>query len=71
MTDLPPSRTARLVVGALASMALLVGVYVLALVTFLALYLGASRWAVAAGLAACVVGLAAAFQRVRRAASRH
>lgn len=67
---LSPSRTARLVVGVLASMALLVGAFVLALVAFLALFVGAPAWSVAAAVGAVVVGLFAASQRVRRAAAR-
>ena len=54
----------------LASLALLTGAFVLALVAFFALYVGAPAWVVAAAAAAVVIGLAAAFQRLRRAAAR-
>ena len=63
-----PTRTARFVLGTVASLALLVGAFVLALVALFALYVGVPVWVVAAALAAVIVGVAAAFQRVRRAA---
>ena len=71
VTDLPPpSRTARVVVGVLAALTLLTGTFVLAQVAFIARYLGAPTWGVAAGVAVVLICLAAAFRRVRRAAAR-
>ncbi|GCD89353.1 hypothetical protein NLS1_13590 [Nocardioides sp. LS1] len=71
VTELPPpSRTARLVVGVLASLALLTGAFVLALVAFFALYVGAPAWVVAVAVGAVVAGVAAALRRVRHAAAR-
>jgi hypothetical protein len=54
----------------MASLALLVGAFVLALVALFALYVGVPVGVVAAAMAAVIVGVAAAFQRVRRAAAR-
>ncbi|NYD41686.1 hypothetical protein [Nocardioides panaciterrulae] len=65
-----PTRTARFVLGAVASLALLVGAFVLALVAFFALYVGVPAWLVAAAGAAVIIGVVAAFQHVRRAAAR-
>lgn len=65
-----PSRTARFVVGAVASLALLVGAFVLALVAFFALYVGVAAWLVATAGAAVIIGVVAAFQHVRRSAAQ-
>jgi hypothetical protein len=71
VTDLPPpTLTSRLVVGALAAVALLTGAFVLSLAAFFALYAGVPVWVVAVAVAAVPIGLAAAFQRVRRTAAR-
>jgi hypothetical protein len=71
VTDLPPpTLTSRLVVGALTALALLTGAFVLSLVAFFALYAGVPAWVVAVAVAALLIGLAAAFQRVRRTTAR-
>ncbi|MBM7510151.1 membrane protein implicated in regulation of membrane protease activity [Nocardioides salarius] len=71
MSELPlPSRTARLMVGVLTILVLLVGAFVLALVGFSALYAGAPGWVVATAVMAVLVGLVVWFQRLRRAGTR-
>lgn len=71
VSELPlPSRTARLVVGVLTILVLLVGAFVLALVGFSARYAGAPGWVVAIAVMAVLVGLVVWFQRLRRAGAR-
>ena len=71
LTDLPPpTLTSRLVVRALAALALLTGAFVLSLVALFALYAGVPAWVVAVAVAAVLIGLAVVFQRVRRTAAR-
>ncbi len=71
VSEIPlPSRTARLMVGVLTILVLLVGAFVLALVGFSALYAGAPGWVVATAVMAVLVGLVVWFQRLRRAGTR-
>ncbi|WP_180933332.1 hypothetical protein [Nocardioides ungokensis] len=57
-------------VGALASLALLTGVFVLGLVAFFAVYVGAPSWTVAVAVGAVLVGFGAAFKSLRSAVTR-
>ena len=63
-----PGFAARLVVGSLATLGLVVGALVAAVVAMLALLVGVPLWGIALGVLAVVGGLLAATSRVRRSA---
>jgi hypothetical protein len=63
-----PGFAARLVVGSLATLGLVVGALVATVVAMLALLVGVPLWGIALGVLAVAGGLLAATSRVRRSA---